>query len=92
MTFVNHPVFDYSPTSTGLAERQCFDIFCLFSVHSAGEAGVGPQSPAEEESDIGRLHPRLDGVCPRAGDRQHPALCREGRLPPARELPQTQER
>lgn len=64
----------------------------LFSVHSAGEARVGPQSPAKEEGDIRRLHPRLDGVCSRAGDRRHPALCRKGCLPSARELPQTQER
>lgn len=46
----------------------------LFSVHSAGETGVGPQSPAKEEGDIRRLHPRLDGVCQRARDRRHPAL------------------
>lgn len=67
-------------------------LFVCFSVHSAGEAGAGPPSSAEEESDVGRLHPRLDGVRPRARDRRHPALCREGRLPLARQLPQTQER
>lgn len=75
--------------------QQCLTLFVSVrphSVHSAGEAGAGPPSSAEEESDIGRLHPRLDGFCQRARDRRHPALCREGRLPLARQLPQTQER
>ncbi|CAF94385.1 unnamed protein product, partial [Tetraodon nigroviridis] len=59
--------------------------------YGAGEAGAGPQSSAEEEGDVRRLHARLDGVCPRSRDRRHPALCRQGRLPPSRELPQTQK-
>lgn len=61
-------------------------------MYGASEAGAWPQSSATEESDVGRLHPRLDGVRPGARDWRHPALCREGRLPPARQLPQTQER
>lgn len=64
----------------------------LPAVRRSGEAGAGAPSPGQEETHRGGLHPRLDGVRPRARAQQHPALRGEGRLPPARELPQAQER
>lgn len=65
---------------------------CVCVVHGTGETGTGPPRSAAEEGHIRRLHTRLDGVRARAREQRHPALCRQSHLPPARELPQAQER
>lgn len=57
-----------------------------------GEAGTRSPRPGEEESHGGGLHPRLDGVCSGSGAQQHPTLCGQSRVPPARKLPQAKTR
>lgn len=67
-------------------------LLCPLAVHGAGEAGAGAPGPAAQEADHGGLHPRLDGVRAGPGAVRHPALRGARRLPPARELPETQAR
>lgn len=67
-------------------------IHVIFPGCCSGETGAWSPCPVQKETHRGRLHPRLDGVCPRTGAQQHSALCGESCFSPARKLPQTKKR